>query len=81
MMRLTRTHRTFVSNRLAVLAAFLLVAAAVAGLSGTMGDTVEAGPALAASQPAADNTMRATGPQPAKASKRFKLRLYLFRRD
>ena len=81
MMRLTRTHRTFVSNRLAVLAAFLLVAAAVAGINGSMSDTVEAGPALAASQPASDNAMRATGPQPAKASKRFKVRFYLFRRD
>jgi hypothetical protein len=81
MMRLTRTHRTFVSNRLAVLAAFLLVAAAAAGINGSMNDTAEAGPALAASQPANDNAMRATGPQPAKANKRFKLSFYLFRRD
>ena len=81
MMRLTRTHRTFVSNRLAALAAFLLVAAAVAGLNGSMSDAVEAGPALAASQPADDNALRATGPQPVKADKRFKLRFYLFRRD
>ena len=81
MMRLTRTHRTFVSNRLAVLAAFLLVAAAAAGINGSMNDTAEAGPALAARQPANDNAMRATGPQPAKANKRFKLSFYLFRRD
>ena len=81
MMRLTRTHRTFVSNRLAVLAAFLLVAAAVTGLNGSMSDTVDTGPVLAASQPATDNAMRATGPQPSKANKRFKLRFYLFRRD
>ena len=40
-----------------------------------------AGPALAASQPADDNALRATGPQPVKADKRFKLRFYLFRRD
>ena len=82
MMRLTRTHRTHVSNRLAVLAAFLLVAAAAAGLNGAMNDTVDAGPALAVSQSApVDNTARASGLKPATANKRFKLRFYLFRRD
>ena len=82
MMRLTRTHRTLVSNRLAVLAAFILVAAVAAGFNGSTRDAVDAGTALASSQPApAENSARATGLKPAKASKRFKVRFYLFRRD
>lgn len=81
MMRLTRTHRKLVSNRLAALAAFLLVAAAVAGINGSMSDAMEAGPALAASQTATDSATRATSLNPATANKRFKVRFYLFRRD
>ena len=80
MMRLTRTHRSLVSNRLAVLAAFILFAAAAAGYQGATTGSVDAGPALAASQSApADNAARASSLKPATANKRFKVRFYLFR--
>ena len=79
MLRLTRTHRYRVSNRLAVLAAFLLVAATVASVGGSLAETANSGPALvgAAQQDEASvNTVRA-----AKAGKGFKVSLYLFRRN
>ncbi len=79
MMRLTRTHRIKISNRLAVLAAFLLVAATAASLNGSMARAVDAGPAVAGNPPAADSAP----PELAsvKSNRGFKLRLYLFRRN
>jgi hypothetical protein len=80
MMRLTHTHRSRVSNRLAVLAAFLLVAATVAGVSGPFGGTGEAG-SLQATTQASDNPAQASAVRSAKANKGFKISLYLFRRN
>ncbi len=80
MLRLTRTHRIRVSNRLAVLAAFLLVAATAASVGGNLTDTVDGGNSVAGTavneNPSQANTVRA-----AKASKGFRVSLYLFRRN
>ena len=81
MIRLTRTRKIRVSNRLATLAAFLLVAATVAGVS-----------APADSEGVSDNQMLASSQQAESRSvdgeltsisrnKGFKISLYLFRRN
>ena len=80
MLRLTRTHRFRVSNRLAVLAAFLLVAATAASVGGSLAETVDGGSSVAGmavnDSPAQANTVRT-----AKANKGFRVSLYLFRRN
>ena len=80
MLRLTRTHRSRVSNRLAVLAAFLLVAATVASVGSEWIETADGGTSVAGmtvnENPAEANTYRA-----AKVRKGFKASLYLFRRN
>lgn len=78
MIRLTRARKIRVSNRLAALAAFLLVAATVAGVSAPV-DSDEA-PMLASSHQA---EAQPAGGDLASISKNkgFKVSLYLFRRN
>ena len=81
MIRLTRARKFRVSNRLAALAAFLLVAATVASVSAPIGsDSAADGSMLAISQEA---ETQPTGSDLATVSrnKGFKISLYLFRRN
>jgi hypothetical protein len=80
-MRLTRTHRKRISNRLAVLAAFLLVAATAASLNGSMARAVDAGPSVAGSSQAAEQAAQAPELGSVKSNRSFKFRLHLFRRN
>jgi len=77
MFRLTRTHRARISNRMAALAVFLLVAAAMAGLNTTSND------AMGAANSMADNSnetpAQAQSVRSAKASRGLKFNFYLFR--
>ena len=80
MIRLTRARKIRVSNRLAALAAFLLVAATVAGVSAPIdSDGVSDSRMLASSQQAesrpADSNLATI-----RRNKGFKVSLYLFRR-
>lgn len=82
MLRLTRTHRVRVSNRLAALAAFLLVAASLAaGVDRTADQPLEAGASVAATSAPALDRGKAGEVHAVKANKGFKVRLYLFRRN
>ena len=81
MIRLTRTRKYRVSNRLAALAAFLLVAATVAGVSAPVDSAgVADGQMLSSTQRAETRT---AGAELASVSrnKGFKISLYLFRRN
>ena len=78
MLRLTRTHRIRVSNRMAVFAAFLLIAATMAGLGGTINGTISGEPTIADSSQAVDNTHQPSAVRSVRASKGFKV-FYLFR--
>ena len=81
MIRLTRASKFRVSNRLAALAAFLLVAATVASVSAPIGSDIAAdGSMLADSQEVATQP---AGSDIATVSrnKGFKVSLYLFRRN
>ncbi len=80
MIRLTRAHKFRVSNRLAALAAFLLVAATVAGFSapidsdGVSDDRMMASSAEVEAQPTGGDLAAIA------RNKGFKVSLYLFRR-
>ena len=80
MLRLTHTHRIRVSNRLAALAAFLLVAATAASVGGSLNESVDAGSSLAG-KAVSDSPAQAGTVRSAKAGKGFKISLYLFRRN
>ena len=73
MFRLTRAHRFKVSNQLAVLAAFLLIAASIGHIAYT---PEEAGPSMVQ----ADTTPAGTSAS-VNRDKGFKVSLYLFRRN
>lgn len=80
MIRLTRAHRIRVSNRLAALAAFLLVAATVAGVSAPLDSA-----GISDGQMLADSGQVETQPAvkelaTVSRNKGFKVSLYLFRR-
>lgn len=81
MLRLTRTNRTRVSNRTAVLAAFLLVAATVASVGGAFSEAPNATPTLAGTAPAQENAAQADAVKAVKARRSFKVSLHLFRRN
>ncbi|MBT8039392.1 MAG: hypothetical protein KJO70_02180 [Gammaproteobacteria bacterium] len=71
-----------VSNRLAALAAFLLVAASLAtGMDRSSERPVEAGASVAARSAPALDRARTNELGSVKANKGFKVRLYLFRRN
>jgi hypothetical protein len=71
-----------VSNRLAALAAFLLVAASLAtGVDRASERPVEAGASVAARSAPALDRGQTSELGAAKANKGFKVRLYLFRRN
>ena len=75
MFRLTRTHKTRISNRMAALAVFLLVAAALAGFNAPSSDTLGDATTIAGtSNEAPANTLRSV-----KARKGLKFNFYLFR--
>ena len=79
MLRLTHTYRQRVSNRLAVLAAFLLVAASLAtGIDHAMDNPANAANSMAASTA---TSMDRGQVREASVNKGFKVRLYLFRRN
>ncbi len=77
MLRLSRTYRERVSNRTAVLAVCLLVAAAVAGFNAPSADTVNDIPSVAgASNESATPTQSV---RTVNARKGLKFNFYLFR--
>ena len=81
MIRLTRARKIRVSNGLAALAAFLLIAATIAGVNTPVdSDGVSDGQMLASTQQAES---RPAGGEIASVSrnKGFKISLYLFRRN
>lgn len=77
MLRLTRTHRVKISNRMAIFAAFLLVAATMAGVNSSFNDTMAEGKNIvntASEAPAQAKTVRSV-----KAKKGLKANFFLFR--
>ena len=79
MIRLTRARKIRVSNRLAALAAFLLIAATVAGVSAPIDSDVSDERMMASSTEV--ETQPTSGDLAAIArNKGFKVSLYLFRR-
>lgn len=78
MLRLTNTHRYRVSNRMAALAAVLLVVATVASVGGALDRTQTAAPTLVGTN---DGVATNTTVRSAKANKGFRVSLYLFRRN
>ena len=81
MLRLTRKHRTRVSNRLAVFAAFLLIAATVASIGSAFDSQPEAGPSLVGAETAEAESGQGKAVSAVRSNKRFKVNLYLFRRN
>ena len=80
MLRLNRTPKIRVSNRLALVAAALLVTSTLAGVGGSMSDTIN--PVAETSTPSFA-LAESSAPKPAAAShfqkKRFKVSLMLLR--
>jgi hypothetical protein len=81
MLRLTHNHRTRVSNRMAVFAAFLLIAATVASLGGALDGHREAGPSMVGTGTAEADSGQGNAVSAVRSNKRFKVNLYLFRRN
>jgi hypothetical protein len=81
MLRLTRTHRTRVSNRTAVFAAFLLIAATVASIGSSLNDNPDTAPGLVGSEVAEADTGQGGQVAVVSRNKGFKVNLYLFRRN
>jgi hypothetical protein len=83
MFRLTRKYRTRVSNRMAALAAFLLIVAAAAGLGNPLGSPGDTTPSLADGKASSvqQAEMRSNRIGSAKESRSFKISLFLFRRN
>ena len=81
MTRLTRHHKFRVSNRLALFAAFLLVASTLAGVSRSTPLDANIGTLSAASATEAASSERAIAFEaaPRKKNKRFKVSLLLLR--
>ncbi len=77
MLRLTRTYRERVSNRTAVLAVCLLVAAAVAGFNAPSADTVNDVQSVAGAS--SESAAPAQSVRSVKARKGLKFNFYLFR--
>jgi len=76
MFRLTRAHRYKVSNQMAVLAAFLLIAASAASIERVADDSQQSGPTLVQNDTAgADKTVSMS------KNKGFRVSLFLFRRN
>ena len=78
MLRLIPTHRTRIPNRLAVIGAMLLFAAAAAGINAGADAISDPGQAMAKAEPATEGTVLSTKN---RADKSFKVRLFLFRRN
>ena len=76
MFRLTRAHRYRVSNQLAVLAAFLLIAASAASIERVADESQQSGPALVQNDAAAAGNAASVN-----KNKGFRVSLYLFRRN
>ena len=81
MLKLTRTHRTWVSNRMAVFAAFLLIAATVAGIGGSFNEHQEAGATLVDTESVEGGAGQGGQVSALRTGKGFKVNLYLFRRN
>jgi len=76
MLPITRSHKIRISNRLAVIAALLLVVTSLAGIEGSTISN-DQGSALHAANPPAE--MTAPGNTTARKNKGFKMSLFLFR--
>ena len=81
MLRLTHTHRIRVSNRMAVLAAFLLVIAAAAGINGPMNEAGDMANSVVSNSQVSEKPAKVSPVRSVKAGKGFKASLYLFRRN
>ena len=81
MLRLTPTHRFRVSNRMAVLAAFLLITAAVAGLNSPINRASDAATSVVSTTQNQEKPAQASQVRAVKANRGFKASLYLFRRN
>lgn len=81
MLRLTRTHRIRVSNRMAVLATLLLLIAATAGINSPMNNAGDAATSVVSNSQAPEKAAKVSPVRSVKASKGFKASLYLFRRN
>ena len=81
MLRLTRTHRIKVSNRMAALAAFLLITAAVAGINSPMNQAGDAATSVVSTTQNQEQSAQASSVRSVKANRGFKASLYLFRRN
>ena len=75
MFRLTRTHKSRISNRMAALAVFLLVAAALAGFNAPSSDAIGDTATMAKTS----NEAPANSVSSVKARKGLKFNFYLFR--
>lgn len=83
MLRMNRTHKTRVSNRLAVVAAFMLMISIVAGLDSSMtvkGNTDSLAAKTSLFTTEAVNAQPSTGSR-VKQKKGFKVSLFLLRID
>jgi hypothetical protein len=83
MLRITRTRQFRISNRMAVLAALLLVVTAAAGLGERFDTQNVARPAMAETDrgaPAAEAAPQRVNTTAAK-NRKFRMNLYLFRRN
>mgnify|MGYP001825264484 CR=1 FL=1 len=76
MFRLTRSHRYRVSNQLAVLAAFLLIAASAASVERFSDESRQTGPAMVQNDTAAAGNTASVNNKMG-----FRVSLYLFRRN
>ena len=77
MLRLTRTYKERVSNRMAVLAICLLFAAAMAGFSAPTADSVNGAQGMAGTTSESSTPSQSVGS--VKAKKGLKFNFYLFR--